>query len=141
MEIQHASLAQVRKGRDGRRVLVERDVLDVARQLQEIDPGLRVWWNEYGEYFAVGHVQPDGSESLVTTVAELTPAVVEHVRRLGSAGYDYAAELARKDQQAEKDRADVFTEQVGEAGERLAHAVRNDIQAKPRIFVPGGYGG
>lgn len=138
MEIPRATLAQVRTGRDGRRVLIDNDVLDIARQIAEIDPCLHVSWNERGEYFAVYEVSPDGSEHLVTTTTELTPQLVELLRMIGSRRDLFAADVAAQDRQAERDAEHAFHERVGPVAERLAHALRKDLQAKNRAFVPGG---
>lgn len=137
MDIQHASLAQVRKGRDGRQVLIEGDVLDIVSQVKHIDPRLSVHWNEYGEYFVVTETSPtDGRERLVTTVLELDQNLVRHLERLGSAEYDYVAEVERKDDKAKADKKWKFAQEIGETGERLAHALRKDLQAQNRIFIP-----
>lgn len=135
MEIQHASLAQVRRGRDGRVVEVPADLFGVTDRLREIDPGLGVKYNEFGDYFVIYHAQPNGDEDLVTTTIRLTPDVVDHVRKLAHPSYDYVAELERLDRQAERDRDHRFHEQVGEAGERLAHAIRKDIGTTNRAFI------
>jgi hypothetical protein len=136
MELQHATLTQVRAGRDGRRVLVEDDVLGIVRELKEIDPNLTVHWNEYGEFYAIGEMLPDGTESLVTTVPELDARLPEHMRMLQSSGYNYVKEMERQDREAEKAKEHRFSEQVGERGERLAHALRKDLQYGGKAFVP-----
>lgn len=138
MEIQHATFAQVRDGRDGRRVLVEEDVLNITTQIREIDPSLGVYWNEYGEHFVVTETLPDGTEKLVTTALELDHRLLAHLRTLASPDYDYGKEIDRIDNQAEKDKDHRFAEQIGERGEALAHALRKDLQAKNRIYIPGG---
>lgn len=136
MLIEPASLAQVRTGRNGRRILIEEDVLDVARQLRELDESLRVYWNEAGEYFVIVEVLPNGDESLVTTAQELTPALVGHMRQI--AKENFAEELERMDRQADRERDHAFAESVGEHGERAAHALRKDLLFGGRIFVPRG---
>lgn len=134
MEIQHATLSQVRTGRNGTRVLIEQDVQDVVQRLKELDPNLRVHWNEYGEYFVISELLPDGSESLVTTVQDLNPVLVDYVRKL--ANKDYAAELDRLDREADRQADHERSEKVGEIGERAAHALRKDLSVQNRIYVP-----
>jgi hypothetical protein len=140
VEIQHATLAQVRDGRDGKRVLVEEDVLDIARQIRQIDPSLDVYWNEYGEHFVITETLKDGTEKLVTTALELDQRLIAHLRMLIHPDYDYGREIDRMDDQAEKDKDHEFAEQVGPLGEKLAHALRKDLQVKSRIYVPERYG-
>jgi hypothetical protein len=139
VEIQHATLAQVRDGRDGKRVLVEEDVLDVTRQIRQIDPSLGVYWNEYGEHFVITETLPDGAEKLVTTALELDQRLVAYLRMLIHPGYDYGREIDRMDDQAERDKDHEFAERVGPLGEKLAHALRKDLQVKSRIYVPERY--
>lgn len=139
MEIQPASLAQVRKGRDGRRVLIEDDVLDIAKRLQEIDDSLKLLWNEYGEYFVVAEVvqTPDGPEErLVTTAQDLDERLLQRVEKITHPSYDFAKEVDRIDKEAEKEKDHRFHEETGEVGERLAHAVRKDLQHTGKAFVP-----
>lgn len=138
MEIVPATLAQVRAGRDGRRILIEDDVLDVATQLKAIDDSLSLHWNENGSYFFVVHTDEKGTENLVLTARELDNRVVDRATQIGSAGYDYLAEVDRLDKQAERDADHRFSEQTGEVGERLAHALRQDLQAKNKIILPRG---
>lgn len=119
-------------------MLIEEDVGDIAKRLNEIDESLFLQWVERGEYFRVIQRTEGGSEQIVTTVKELTPALVEHVRMLGSEDYDLAKEAERMDNEAKQANDRRFSEQIGEAGERMAHAIRKDIQAKHRIFLPKG---
>jgi hypothetical protein len=135
MRIQAASLAQVRKGRDGRMIAIEDDVLDVAKQLTAIDKDLRLRWSESGEYFVVYQLVGD-REKLVLTSTELNPQIVERVRQIARPGYDFGAELERMDAEAEKDKEHRFHEDVGERSELLAHTLRKDLQAKNKIIVP-----
>lgn len=136
MEIARASFAQLSRGKDGRKVLIEEDVGDIAKRLAEIDPGLFVQWVEDGEYFRVIQRTENGSEHIVTTALELSPALVEHVRMLGSEDYDVAKEAERIDCEADREKDRQFAEKIGERGELLAHALRKDKQVKQSIVVP-----
>ncbi len=135
MEVQPATLAQVRAGRDGRRVIVEEDVGDIARQIHEIDHRLGVQWNEKGEFFMV--IEQDGlRERLVLTAQELDGRVVERVRRIADPAYDFVGEIDQMDQQAQREKDSRFREETGLVGERLAHAVRKDLGYQGKVFVP-----
>jgi hypothetical protein len=138
VEIQRASLAQVVEGRGGQTVTITEDVGDIAQHLKRLDDRLILRWNERGEYFQVIERLPDGSESLVTTARELSPALIDHVRKLGHSSYDFAKELEAADRKAEREKDWRFEQEVGEIGEHLAHAIRKDTEAKHRIFLPRG---
>lgn len=138
MELQGASLAQVRTGRDGKRVLIEDDVLDIARQVRELDDSLLIHWNEYGRYFVISERCADGAERLVTTTTELTPALIERLRKIVHPSYDYAGELDRSDREAQRERERLFAERVGEHGEQLAYALRKDTEHQGKVFLPRG---
>lgn len=136
MDIEPASIAQVRQGKDGRNILIEDDVLSIARGLLDIDPNLRLRWNDRGHYFVIYWINAQGDEKLVLTSKELTPAILERVRYIQSPAYDYIAEVDRMDRQAKKEEDHRFHEEAGEIGERLAHAVRRDLQDKSKIILP-----
>jgi hypothetical protein len=135
MDIQPASVAQVRAGRDGRRFLIEDDVLDVARRIKEIDDSLSLQFNERGEFFVVVQTLADGEEKLVTTAQELDERLIHRLKHITHQSYDYVAEMDRIDKQAEKDSEHRFSEKVGEAGEKAAHALREDLGATNKAFV------
>lgn len=141
LDIVRAPLPVVQASIGKRRILVESDVFNVVEQLQELDPRLSVNFIDQGEngWYSIVETTPDGTEHLVTTVLELTPAVVDHVRMLGSDGYDAVAEMDKLDDQAAKDKKRRFAEHVGEIGERLHHALRKDFgNDKSRIYLPRG---
>lgn len=137
MEIQPASLFQIRLGRDGRKVWVDSDVGNVAKGLREVDPRLRLQYNERSEIFCVVEVD-DAGERLVFTAQECDGRIVERARKIAHPSYDVAGEMDRIDREADKAIDHAFSEKVGEAGEHAAHALRKDLQAKPRIVVPKG---
>lgn len=136
MEITPASLSQVTRARDGRLVAVEDDAQNVVNDICAIDPSLRVRYAETSEAFIVYQQHLDGRETLVTTAQELDPRLVERVQKITHPSYDLKAEMERVDAQAEKDQDHAFEEKVGEAGERLAHAIRKDLQHKGKVFIP-----
>ena len=136
MEIKPATMAMVQRGRGGRLIAVDEDVLDVARGLKEIDPRLSLHFNENGGYFVVVETLDNGDEKLVLTAQELGPNILDRVRKLASPDHDYVKEVEQLDRQAERDKDHAFHEQTGEVGERLAHALRKDLQAGNKIFIP-----
>jgi uncharacterized protein YlxW (UPF0749 family) len=132
MEIAPASLAQLRQSRDGRWISVDADVGSIAQQIAEIavDRGivlsLRVS-EVTGIFVVVQHI--GDQEQLVTTATECDQRLVESVRKATSPQYDLAAEIdqleAEKDARQEARRQ----EQLGDAGERLAHALAKDFKS------------
>lgn len=137
MEIQPASLFQIRRGRDGRKVWVDADVGNIAAQLRELDPRLRLQYNEKSEVFWVVEVSEDGQEERgVFSAQECDGRIVDRARRIASESYNLVAEMDRIDKEAEKRIDDEFHERAGEAGEHAAHALRKDLEDQHRIVVP-----
>ncbi len=143
MEIEAASLAQVIRGRDGALVEVDDDVQSIARGLRDIDSHFCLRYSEAGEYFVVYYRpegEPEGNGYVVTTAQELDGRLVDRVRevyhRTVNGSYSYAAELEKADERAEAERQYAFEQKVGDAGERLAHALRKDLGVVSRAVVP-----
>lgn len=134
MDIPTVPVDLIARDRMGNKVLIESDVCNVAADLKSIDERLKVRWSEVGEYFVVYTEEPkgDGSvdQSLVLTSYELDQRIVKRVQKIMHPSYNYANDLERIEQEAKKDQDRKFDEQVGEAGERLAHALRKDLGAK-----------
>lgn len=128
----------MRAGKNGRLVEVDSDIFDVARRLHEIDTSLGLDWNDTAGYFRITQTLEDGSKHVVLTCLELTPEVIERVRKIASPGYDLVGELERIDQEGQRDRERRLSEETGLLGERLHHAIRKDTQAKNRIYLPRG---
>lgn len=140
IEIEAASLSQVRATVEDGLVLIDDDVQNVVRDLQEIDPGFRVHFDRDQEYFVVRHLHLSRSgepeESLVTTARQLDQRIVERVRQISADGYDYGAELDRLDREADARNEAEFTERVAPIGEQLHHALRRDMHLdKDRAFI------
>src|SRR5438128_1166205 len=139
MEIEHASLAMVQTGRNGERVLIENDVLDIVKQLKEISKDLYVRWNERGEYFVIYEMCKDGTERLVTTCMELDQRLVDHMRKIGSEGWNrnLIKEMERAEDEDIKNRKHAFAQKTGEIAERLHHALRKDREIQNKVHLSG----
>jgi hypothetical protein len=135
MEISPANIAQVELGRDGRMITIDDDVLNIAKDLKEIDENLRLRWVEKAEYFCVYEIEEDGSEALVLTSQELNPQIVERVRQIAHPSYKYAEELDKLDAQVDRDFDHAQRERLGEAAELLSFAVRKDLGLTNRAFI------
>jgi hypothetical protein len=138
MEIRAASFAQVERGRDGRLVTVDDDVLGIAQDLKKIDDKLHLRWSEAGEYFVIYEVSEDGNEHLVLTSQDLNPAVLDRVRQVSHSSYNYAEELDRLDAQVDRDFAYGQRQRFGEISELLSFAVRKDLGVQSRVYLNGG---
>lgn len=138
--IEPASIDQYREGKNGKVHLITSDAGGVADGLRQIDKGLKLRYSEGGKYYAVTHVE-NGIESLVKTYQECDQRIVKDIARIQKQNvdpnYSFADELDRMDREADKKRDQEFSEQIGEAGERLHHAMNKDLGVKPKIFIPG----
>src|SRR5688572_22380120 len=147
MEIRPAPFPNVQRGRRGRVVFVDDDALGIAKELEGIQlpegyGSLRLGWNEFGEYFVVIQVMPNGEERLVTIwdpSLNGTPdyRLIQRVRKVIHPSYDIARELDKIDEQAKREADYSFSQKLQAKAEFVAHAVRKDIGAKNKIYVPG----
>jgi len=129
MEIKPATIDQIIKGRNGKRVVITNDVGDVARQIKEVSPDLELHYNETAQYFVVVQKHENG-EHLVTTAQELDGSIVERVKQITNPQYNFDIEAA-KIEKAEKEAMEKRRkEHIGEVGERLAHGFRKDLNIK-----------
>lgn len=155
IEIEPARIDRVHQAMDGTLVYVDEDVGGVAAALKRLDPCLRLVCNpDVEECWIVYRLHRDGRpiapddfgagrrEELVGTYRELDHRIVkrlEYIDPQGRGGYDFVKEVERKRVQQEKDRRHEFSEQVGEAAERTAHALRKDLGLgtyRGRVFIP-----
>lgn len=146
MEIEpvRADLAQVTRGRDGRMVEIDPELHNIAADLKQINPHFRVRWSEAGEYFVI-YYRPEGEELgsgyVITNVQELDQRVVTLLRKISwrmenDHSYSLADEIEANEAAADKAKDHEMSEKYGEMYERLAHAIRQDLQTKNKIFVP-----
>lgn len=136
MEIQPASIAQVRARDTGGIFTVDEDVGHIAAQIREVDPSLSLHWSEGGGHFEVRELCADGKDRLVLTCNELDGRVVERLRQIRHPSYDYMAEIDRLDRQADRDKEHASSERIGEVGEKLAYALRKDLLHTGKAFIP-----
>lgn len=156
MDIEPANINQVRLGEDGRVVEIDRDVGNVARDLRDLDPGLKVRFAERGKCWVVYHEHHPGCPHNGTQQQYLVKSIQAHQGRTGAwtgldqrlvdrlreirpgGGYDYVQALERaaktRAERQRKQRAELF----GEMAEHGAHAIRKDLGARyqGRAFIP-----
>ena len=142
-ELQPISLNQIYHGKRGQVIEIEEDVLDIVKQIKQVDPTLHVRWSEKGNYFVVycrlDH-EPEGTGNVVLMVPELDQRVVTSIQKAAweqnQDGYSLADALEAQDKEADEERDAEFTEQIAERAERLAYAIRQDLNMeKPTITV------
>lgn len=133
-ELEPIAIQQIHRGKKGQMIEIEEDVLDVVKQIKQIDPTLYVRWSEKGGYFVVYcrlPNEPPGTGNVVLMVPELDQRVVQSIQRAAweqkQDDYSLADALDKKDNEADKKRDKEFSEQIGEHAERLAHAIRKDM--------------
>jgi hypothetical protein len=138
MEIPAATLAQVTAAADGTMALVEDDVCNVARDLRQLHPDLRLRFSESAGHFAVyQQIEKQGrvQQHLVTTSQVCDQRLVKRVRMLLSPEYSFGDEVARVQAQRQRERKRAFVEKLGDPGERAFHALRKDLGIKDRAFI------
>lgn len=141
-EIEPATIEQVRRGKNGKVHIITEDAGGVAAGLRQIDPGLNLRYSEGGEHYVVYFHNPDTHrDELVKTYRECDQRIVHDVARIRkenlTPGYSFADQLEAQDRAADRAKDHAISEQLGEAGERLHHAINKDAGVKNRIVVPG----
>ena len=153
MDIQPASIDQVRIGMDGKVVIIDAQASQVVADMQAIVPEVRVRFAEDANppFWAVSTVSDDGrSHHLVFTAqAELTHSgtwaglddrAVKRVAQIDAHGrghYDYAKEIDKQNALAHKRQEERRQERFAELGEMAQRDLRQALGPAPnRAFVP-----
>lgn len=138
IEIAPASIEQIVRGRGGGFVTITQDVCDVAKKLKEIHPEFKLQWSDNGEYFRVVQDTPGFRPHTVTTALEADDRLVNRMRALVKDPALNAAEAEADNAAVDAAHDHTLSEAVGEASERLAHAIRTDLrQGKPgNVYMP-----
>jgi len=134
VDLEPASIAQVKMMKDGRVLEIDDDVSGIAKQLAEIHPSLKLRWSEPGEYFVVFQETEEGRH-LVTTSLTCDQRLVDRLREVTAEGYDLAYEIEKREAEAKAVHEAKISDQVGEVGERLAHAIRADLGERKPDYV------
>lgn len=166
MKIEPAHIDQIKAGRDGRMIMIDRDAGGVVEELKRIDPGFNVRFSEKGHYWVIyyAHCAPHmihdtscedcrmaaelEAGDLVSTIDAyqnsfgiwegLDHRIVEHIRKIGHSSYDFAKELEKHNAEVDKRRSEEFRRKVEPLAEEGAAALRKDLgtRYKGRIFKP-----
>jgi len=149
MELQPARIEQVRQTEDGDFIIIGADANSAVADLQAIDKNLQVrlaGLKTSRPHFVVYHVHQENdvtTHSLVTTAQAyqnrlgvwegLDQRVVERIRKINPEnGYDYVAELEKREAQRQKDKKRRDEEVFGPIGEKAAWALRKDLNRQNR---------
>lgn len=155
MNVEPATISQIRFDDEGRLVEISADAGGVVDNLRRIDAGFRVrlnqqggsWliWHEWHEGCAHNGEGNEGSSYLVNTAHAyqgvtgawmgLDDRLVERMRQIGSEDYDFVGELDRQRAGREKVNAEKREEAWGDLAEKGAHALRKDLGDKSRAFI------
>jgi hypothetical protein len=113
---------------------VEDDVLGVISRLKSIDPGLKMYFDFGQEIFVLYHEglneQGHVVDSLVGAYKELDQRIIALIERIDSQGrgrHDLIAELEAHERKLDAEKRHEQMERVGELGERLHFALRQDL--------------
>jgi hypothetical protein len=150
MNVEPASIEQIRQAADGRVVLISAEESTIAADLQRIDKRLRLSRNDKGGFWTV-YEMPEGGcpcpkpdcehGHLVLTATSLDDRIVKRVEFIdpqGRGGYSFADALEQNRNarlRAERNEREEF---YGDLGEKVAHALRKDLgeKYKGRVFKP-----
>jgi hypothetical protein len=134
MRIIPATIAQFQQSANGRWVEVDADVGSVALQVKELADQLGVELHlrvsEVTGIFKVVQVMPGGEEQLVTSAQECDGRLVDRLREVTSPSYDLAADADKLEQDKLRQFEHEQAEKVGDVAERLAHALRTDLNER-----------
>lgn len=130
MKIQPATIDQVLQTREGEWIVVHADTGSVALQIREIarDRGihLELHRSDYNGVYKVVQFLGD-EEQLVTTAVDADQRLVDKVREVTSPHYDLGMEVDKLEAAKDRDFEHQQSDKVGDAAERLAHALRTDL--------------
>ena len=129
IDITPASMAQMRRvGNDW--VEIQQDVGEIARELKKLDKRFHISHSPSQEIYKVSlreqHIT-GFKEYLVTTSQSLDARLVNRIQMIMHSDYNYANELDKQDDRAEKERQYKFEAKVRENAEKLAFALRKDL--------------
>lgn len=112
------------------------DVTGVAKELYEIDPRIHLRYNGMQKFYAVYYEDENGDQTLISTWKECDKRIVRRVEQIYHESYDLVADMEKFDKEADAEQARREDEVFGDLGEKLAHAIRKDLELdKNRIFV------
>jgi len=126
-------------------ILVEDDVGNVAADLREIDPGLRLRYSENGGFFVVYHYRRTGRgpddfrEELVLTAYECDQRIVNRVREIDAqrrGALKFSEELTKAEDHRKRNSLEAIKDKQREKAERVYHDLRKEAGVKTRIYVP-----
>jgi hypothetical protein len=126
---------------NGRLVTIENDVLDIKRRIEERWPRLSVYFDPDIPSFVVTEHCTDDIERFVTEVPTLDERLIRRLEKADthiSGQEDPVAMLDAYNAEVDREKHSNFLEKIGEANERLLHALRKDgVAGMPKIYFSG----
>lgn len=149
IEPPRASLGELQLTNRLEMIRVDHDVLGVAESLKRIDLGLTLLYDKKQDVYVlywVGFKKGTDQmvEELVGAYKELDQRIVRLIERLDAQGrgrYDLQAELDKLERQKDRENDAAHHEKVGDAAERLRHALRVDLGVAGSSVTVGGSSG
>lgn len=117
-------------------VEVSGDVLHIKREILERWPGLiDVWWDKDRMKFVITR-KWNGSEDLLMERDTLNEFTIQEIARAENiSAEELIRNIDKANEEREKEIDHEFSEKIGDAGERLLHALRKDgIVDHPDIY-------
>ena len=147
VEITPLPFDRAMKLRNGKRVAITADVGDIAKQLREINPDLKLFYNSQAAAYCVElhTTESNGSvtEHLVGAYDEIDARVLTRIRQVMHPDYDLEAEIAKSEAAADRAQEQKMAEALGDAGEKMGFALQKDLSRheigrtlKSRAFIP-----
>ena len=127
----------------GRVVTIEDDVLGIKRRIEQRWPDLRVYIdkdNIENGYpgFIVAEIRKDGEEELVGEYEWLDERLIQRLEQADQwrVGNDVVKLMDALDAVAQREQDHKLSEAIGDATERMAHAlVKDGVITKSKVFV------
>lgn len=134
LEPPRATLGQLQLTNKLEMVPIESDVLGVVERLKSIDSGLKMYFDFGQEIFVLYHEglneQGHVVERLVGAYKELDQRIINLIERIDAQGrgrVNLSEELEKLERERDAEQRHRQMERVGELGERLRHALRDDL--------------
>lgn len=123
----------------GRLITFQEDVLGVKREIEQRWAGLlSVFFDTDNEEWVIVEHCADGTDRCAFTTPALSQATLDKINKADQLSRSYVdpeASFQQADREEEREKDWALTEKIGEAAERLYHALRKDgLIHKPSVF-------
>lgn len=127
---------------EGRLVEYEQDVLDIKREIEQTWRGvLSVFFDKVDEKWVIVEHCKDGTDKIAFKTEALSRSTIDRIHRsdqLSRSFEDPNGAFERMDKEEEREKDSRLSEKIGEASERLYHALRRDgVIHRPQVHFTG----